>query len=260
MDTPEVTGGEQPASASAPVALASRGLTKTYGAGDAAVTAVDHVDLDIPGATLTAIMGPSGSGKTTLVHLLAGLDRPDSGDVWVGEDNLAALSDKQLARVRGRVVGFVFQGFNLIQTMTGRDNIQLPLRLNGLAHDKDWMATLVDMLGIDRELDRRPYEMSGGQQQRVAIARALITRPRVVLADEPTGNLDTHASAEILSHLRVSCRELGQSVVMVTHDPTAASYASRVLLFADGRVEGHITDPSPEAVLAGLDALAGVER
>ncbi|WP_084104621.1 ABC transporter ATP-binding protein [Demequina sp. NBRC 110056] len=260
MDTPAVTGGEQPASASAPVALTTRGLTKTYGTGDAAVTAVDHVDLDIPGGTLTAIMGPSGSGKTTLVHLLAGLDRPDSGEVWVGEDNLAALSDKQLARVRGRVVGFVFQGFNLIQTMTGRDNIQLPLRLNGLAHDKDWMATLVDMLGIDRELDRRPYEMSGGQQQRVAIARALITRPRVVLADEPTGNLDTHASAEILSHLRVSCRELGQSVVMVTHDPTAASYAGRVLLFADGRVEGHITDPSPEAVLAGLDALAGVER
>ena len=242
------------------VALTARGLTKVYGAGDAAVTAVDHVDLDIPGGMLTAVMGPSGSGKTTLVHLLAGLDRPDAGEVWVGDDNLAALSDKQLARVRGRVVGFVFQGFNLIQTMSGRDNIVLPLRLNGLPADPAWLATLVDMLGIDRELDRRPYEMSGGQQQRVAIARALITRPRVVLADEPTGNLDTHASAEILSHLRVSCRELGQSVVMVTHDPTAASYASRVLLFANGRVEGHITDPTPDAVLAGLDALAGVER
>ncbi|MFV0634551.1 ABC transporter ATP-binding protein [Demequina sp.] len=260
MDTPQETAGEGPTRASAPVALTARGLTKTFGSGSAAVTAVDHVDLDIPGGELTAIMGPSGSGKTTLVHLLAGLDRPDSGDVWVGNDNLATLSDKQLAKVRGRVVGFVFQGFNLIQTMTGRDNIVLPLRLNGLGQDQEWLATLVEMLGIDRELDRRPYEMSGGQQQRVAIARALITRPRVVLADEPTGNLDTHASAEILSHLRVSCRELGQSVVMVTHDPTAASYASRVLLFADGRVEGHITDPSPESVLAGLDALAGVER
>ena len=260
MNTAEVTRGEEPTPASAPTTVSARGLTKTFGTGDAAVTAVDHVDLDIRGGMLTAVMGPSGSGKTTLVHLLAGLDRPDAGEVWVGDDNLAGLSDKQLARVRGRVIGFVFQGFNLIQTMTGRDNIQLPLRLNGLPHDAAWMATLVDMLGIERELERRPYEMSGGQQQRVAIARALITRPRVVLADEPTGNLDTHASAEILSHLRVSCRELGQSVVMVTHDPTAASYASRVLLFANGRVEGHITDPSPDSVLAGLDALAGVQR
>ena len=256
----ETTAPEDATGASAPVALTARGLTKTYGSGDATVTAVDHVDLDIPGGVLTAVMGPSGSGKTTLVHLLAGLDRPDSGEVWIGDDNLAALSDKQLAKVRGRVVGFVFQGFNLIQTMTGRDNIRLPLRLNGLAQDDEWFAGLVEMLGITRELERKPYEMSGGQQQRVAIARALITRPRVVLADEPTGNLDTHASAEILSHLRVSCRELGQSVVMVTHDPAAASYAGRVLLFANGRVEGHITDPSPASVLAGLDALAGVER
>ncbi|GMA35390.1 ABC transporter ATP-binding protein [Demequina litorisediminis] len=246
--------------ATTPVALTARGLTKTYGAGEGAVTAVDHVDLDIPGGVLTAVMGPSGSGKTTLVHLLAGLDRPDSGEVWVGDDELTGLSDKKLAQVRGRVVGFVFQGFNLIQTMSGRDNIVLPLRLNRLPQDEAWLATLVEMLGIERELDRRPYEMSGGQQQRVAIARALITRPRVVLADEPTGNLDTHASAQILSHLRTSCRELGQSVVMVTHDPTAASYAGRVLLFANGRVEGHITDPTPESVLAGLDALAGVER
>ncbi|WP_062465252.1 ABC transporter ATP-binding protein [Demequina soli] len=243
-----------------PLALKARGLTKIYGAGDAAVTAVDHVDLDIPAGVLTAVMGPSGSGKTTLVHLLAGLDRPDSGQVWVGDDEITAMKDKQLARVRGRIVGFVFQGFNLLQTMTARENIVLPLRLNALPADDAWLASLVDMLGIGRELDRRPYEMSGGQQQRVAIARALITRPRIVLADEPTGNLDTHASAEILAHLRQSCRELGQSVVMVTHDPTAASYAGRVLLFADGKVAGHVTDPTPEAVLAGLDALAGVER
>ena len=254
------TAGDQPRSASAPLALTARGLTKTYGASDAAVTAVDHVDLDIAGGELTAVMGPSGSGKTTLVHLLAGLDRPDSGEVWIGGDKLTGLNDKQLARVRGRVVGFVFQDFNLIPTMTGRANIELPLRLNGLKHDKAWFAQLVEMLGIDRELDRKPYEMSGGQQQRVAIARALITRPRVVLADEPTGNLDTHASAQILSYLRVTCRELGQSVVMVTHDPTAASYASQVLLFANGRVDGHITDPTPASVLAGLDALAGGQR
>jgi len=242
------------------LALKARGLTKTYGSGPSAVTAVNHVDLDIPAGVLTAVMGPSGSGKTTLVHLLAGLDRPDAGQVWVGEDEITSLKDKKLAAIRGRIVGFVFQGFNLLQTMSARDNIVLPLRLNGLPLDDAWLASLTDMLGIGRELERRPFELSGGQQQRVAIARALITKPRVVLADEPTGNLDTHASAEILSHLRQSCRELGQSVVMVTHDPTAASYAGRVLLFADGRVAGHVNDPTPDAVLAGLDALAGVER
>ena len=242
------------------LAVRSRGLTKTYGAGEATVTAVDHVDLDVPAGVLTAVMGPSGSGKTTLVHLLAGLDRPDAGRVWVGDDEITSLKDKDLAKVRGRIVGFVFQGFNLLQTMSARDNIVLPLRLNAIDRDEEWFGGLVDMLGIGKELDRKPYEMSGGQQQRVAIARALITKPRVVLADEPTGNLDTHASAEILSHLRQSCRELGQSVVMVTHDPTAASYASKVLLFADGKVAGHIDNPTPESVLAGLDALAGVER
>ena len=242
------------------LALKSLGLTKTYGSGPSAVTAVNHVDLEVEAGVLTAVMGPSGSGKTTLVHLLAGLDRPDAGQVWVGDDEITALKDKDLAKVRGRIVGFVFQGFNLLQTMSARDNIVLPLRLNGIALDEAWLSSLTDMLGIGRELERRPFELSGGQQQRVAIARALITKPRVVLADEPTGNLDTHASAEILSHLRQSCRELGQSVVMVTHDPTAASYAGKVLLFADGRVAGHVTDPTPEAVLAGLDALAGVER
>ncbi|WP_062304302.1 ABC transporter ATP-binding protein [Demequina subtropica] len=242
------------------LAVRARGLTKTYGSGGAAVRAVDHVDLDVPAGVLTAVMGPSGSGKTTLVHLLAGLDRPDGGQVWVGGDEITAMKDRALAKVRGRIIGFVFQGFNLLQTMTARENIVLPLRLNALPPDDAWLDALVDMLGIGRELERRPYEMSGGQQQRVAIARALITKPRIVLADEPTGNLDTHASAEILAHLRQSCRELGQSVVMVTHDPTAASYAGRVLLFADGKVAGHVTDPTPDAVLAGLDALAGVER
>lgn len=252
--TADGAGGEQP------LALRARGLSKSYGSGPAAVTAVEHVDLDIDAGVLTAVMGPSGSGKTTLVHLLAGLDRPDNGQVWVGDDELTGISDAALARIRGRVVGFVFQGFNLLQTMSAADNIVLPLRLNQLPRDEDWYATLIDMLGIGRELERRPYELSGGQQQRVAIARALITKPRVVLADEPTGNLDTHASAQILSHLRSSCRELGQSVVMVTHDPTAASYAGKVLLFADGKVAGHIDNPTPDSVLAGLDALAGVER
>jgi len=242
------------------LALKARGLTKTYGTGASTVTAVNHVDLDIEEGVLTAVMGPSGSGKTTLVHLLAGLDRPDAGDVWVGDDQITSLKDKDLAKVRGRVVGFVFQGFNLLQTMSARDNVVLPLRLNGLPTDSEWFDSLTEMLGIGRELERRPFELSGGQQQRVAIARALITKPRIVLADEPTGNLDTHASAEILSHLRQSCRELGQSVVMVTHDPTAASYTGKVLLFADGRVAGHVNDPTPDAVLAGLDALAGVER
>ena len=253
MSQPSDTAGDA-------LALRARGLTKVYHSGPVSVTAVDHVDLDISPGILTAVMGPSGSGKTTLVHVLAGLDKPDSGQVWVGEDELTGISDSALARIRGKVVGFVFQGFNLLQTMSARDNILLPLRLNSVAHDAEWFASLVDMLGLGSELERKPYELSGGQQQRVAIARALITKPRVVLADEPTGNLDTHASAQILSHLRASCRELGQSVVMVTHDPTAASYASEVLLFADGKVAGHIKNPSPEAVLAGLDALAGVER
>ncbi len=243
----------------AELAVKARGLTKTYGSGDAAVTAVDHVDLDVPAGTLTAVMGPSGSGKTTLVHLLAGLDKPDYGDVWIRGEKLTGLADKQAARVRGRVIGFVFQGFNLLQTMSARDNILLPRRLNGLDTDDAWFDELVQMLGLTMDLNRKPYEMSGGQQQRVAIARALITKPAVVFADEPTGNLDTHASAEILSHLRQACRELGQSVVMVTHDPTAASYAGNVLLLADGRIAGHIDKPTPQSVLAGLDALAGIE-
>ena len=241
------------------IAVKARGLTKIYGTGAAAVAAVDHVDLDLPEGMLTAVMGPSGSGKTTLVHLLAGLDKPDSGDVWIRDERLTALPDKEAARVRGRVIGFVFQGFNLLQTMSGRDNIILPLRLNGIPLDEEWLDQLVTMLGIGGELARRPYEISGGQQQRVAIARALITKPHVVLADEPTGNLDTHASAEVLSHLRQACRELGQSVVMVTHSPAAASYAGNVILFADGKVAGHITDPTPDSVLAGLDALQGVQ-
>jgi len=247
--------------AEAPVlAVKARGLTKTYGEGEAAVTAVDHVDLDVPQGLLTAVMGPSGSGKTTLVHLLAGLDTADEGDVWIRDRQLTGLSDLETAHLRGRVIGFVFQGFNLLQTMSARDNILLPLRLNGIGRDDDWFDELISMLGIGKELARRPYEMSGGQQQRIAIARALVTKPHVVFADEPTGNLDTHASAEILSHLRQACRELGQSVVMVTHNPTAAAYAQNVVLLADGKIAGHIANPTPDSVLAGLDALAGVEK
>jgi putative ABC transport system ATP-binding protein len=241
------------------LAVKARGLTKIYGVGEAAVTAVDHVDLDVPQGVLTAVMGPSGSGKTTLVHLLAGLDRADSGEVWIRDQKLTGLGDRETAHLRGRVIGFVFQGFNLLQTMSAKDNILLPLRLNGVPRDDAWFDELVGMLGIGKELSRRPFEMSGGQQQRIAIARALITKPHVVFADEPTGNLDTHASAEVLSHLRQACRELGQSVVMVTHSPLAASYAGNVVLFVDGKVAGHITDPTPDSVLAGLDALAGVE-
>ncbi|MBN2176566.1 MAG: ABC transporter ATP-binding protein [Demequinaceae bacterium] len=248
------------AAEAAALAVKARGLTKIYGEGEAAVTAVGHVDLDIPQGILTAVMGPSGSGKTTLVHLLAGLDKADAGEVWIRDQKLTGLGDRETAHLRGRIIGFVFQGFNLLQTMSARDNILLPLRLNGVPRDDAWFDELISMLGIGRELSRRPYEMSGGQQQRIAIARALITKPHVVFADEPTGNLDTHASAEVLSHLRQACRELGQSVVMVTHSPIAASYGSNVILFADGKVAGHITNPTPDSVLAGLDALAGVER
>jgi len=237
----------QPAADSSGALLVLRGVGKAFSNG---VTALDNVDLAIREGDFLSLLGPSGCGKSTALRLIAGLSTPTAGAIeWLGSRGVDR-SD----------IGFVFQGFNLMQTMTARDNIVLPLRLNGLPVDEAWLADLVDLLGIGSELARKPHEISGGQQQRVAIARALITRPRVILADEPTGNLDTHASAQILAHLRQACRELGQSVVMVTHDPTAASYAGQVILFADGKVAGHVTDPTPDAVLAGLDALAGVAR
>lgn len=236
-------------------AVRARALTKTYGHGEAAVHALDGVDVDFYAGELTAIMGPSGSGKSTLMHLLAGLDSATSGFAFVGSTEVTRLDDKALTQLRRNRVGFVFQSFNLLPMFTAEQNIKLPVELANGTLDQEWFDTLVNTLGLASRLNHRPSELSGGQQQRVAIARALITQPDVIFADEPTGNLDTRAGAEVLSFLRRSVRELGRTVVMVTHDPSAAAYADRVILIADGAIAGEISSPTPESVLAGLDAL-----
>ena len=247
-----------PTTTTAP-AVRARGLSKVYGSGDVAVHALRSVDVDFHTGELTAIMGPSGSGKSTLMHLLAGLDTATSGQVHLGDTELTSLGDTRLTLLRRERVGFVFQAFNLLPMFTALQNITLPCELAGTKPDQQWLDTLVATLGLGDRLTHRPSELSGGQQQRVAIARALITRPDVLFADEPTGNLDSRSGAEVLSFLRTSVRELGQTIVMVTHDPVAASYADRVVLLADGRIAGHIERPTPESVLAGLDALRTVD-
>ncbi|WP_428980342.1 ABC transporter ATP-binding protein [Isoptericola cucumis] len=239
-------------------AVRARALTKTYGRGEAEVRALDGVDVDFAAGRFTAIMGPSGSGKSTLMHLLAGLDSATSGQAFVGSTEVTGLNDKALTAVRRTRVGFVFQQFNLLPMFTAEQNITLPVELAGGTVDKKWLGTLVDTLGLGKRLTHRPAELSGGQQQRVAIARALIAQPDVVFADEPTGNLDSRSGAEVLSFLRRSVRELGRTIIMVTHDPAAAAYADRVVLIADGKIAGDITDPTPESALAGLDALRTV--
>jgi len=239
-------------------AVRARALTKTYGRGEAQVRALDGVDVDFTAGRFTAIMGPSGSGKSTLMHLLAGLDSATSGQSFIGSTEVTGLGDKALTTLRRTRVGFVFQQFNLLPMFTAEQNITLPVELAGGTVDKEWLGTLVDTLGLSKRLTHRPSELSGGQQQRVAIARALIAQPDVVFADEPTGNLDSRSGAEVLSFLRRSVRELGRTIIMVTHDPAAAAYADRVVLIADGKIAGDITDPTPESALAGLDALRTV--
>jgi putative ABC transport system ATP-binding protein len=260
LDPAAPSGPAAPPAGPVLAASSARGLTKVYGAGAAAVHALVDVDVDFAAGQFTAIMGPSGSGKSTLMHLLAGLDSASSGTVRLGETPLTALGDDDLTRVRRDRIGFVFQSFNLLPMFTAAQNITLPLELAGTPVDDEWFDTLVGTLGLRDRLTHRPAELSGGQQQRVAIARALVTRPDVVFADEPTGNLDSRSGAEVLSFLRRSVRELGRTVIMVTHDPTAAAYADRVVLLADGRIAGDIDDPTPDAVLAGLDALRRLER
>lgn len=239
----------------APIAVSGRRLTKVYGDPPVTVVALAGVNVDFAAGHFSAIMGPSGSGKSTLLHVLAGLDSLSAGNVILGDTEITALNDTELTLFRRQHIGFVFQSFNLVPTYTAAQNIALPCELAGATPDRGWFSTLVDILGIGPRLEHYPAELSGGQQQRVAIARALITRPRVVFADEPTGDLDSRASAEVLALLRSSVRELGQTVVMVTHDPLAASYADEVVLLADGRVAGTIEDPSPDSVLTGLEAL-----
>ena len=235
--------------APARVALEATDLMKTYGSGDTAVRALDGVSVAFAAGEFTAIMGPSGSGKSTLMHCLAGLDTPASGSVRIGGTEISGLSDRALTLLRRRRVGFVFQSFNLLPTLTAEQNIRLPLELAGGKPEPGWWDTVITSLGLADRLRHRPSQLSGGQQQRVACARALITRPDVVFADEPTGNLDSKSGAEVLGFLRESVRELGQTVVMVTHDPVAASYAGRVLFLADGRVSGEMSAPTPQSVL-----------
>jgi len=238
----------------------ARALTKVYGRGAAEVRALDGVDVDFAAGAFTAIMGPSGSGKSTLMHVLAGLDQATSGTAQLGDTEITALGDDALTTLRRDRVGFVFQSFNLLPMFTAEQNILLPLELAGSAVDRPWFDTRVETLGRGQRLTHRPSELSGGQQQRVAIARALIAKPEVVFADEPTGNLDSRSGAEVLSFLRRSVRELGRTIIMVTHDPSAAAYADRVVLLADGRIAGDIENPTPESVLMGLEALRSVDQ
>ncbi len=230
-------------------------LVKVYGGGDAAVRAVDGISMHIPNGSFTAVMGPSGSGKSTLLHCVAGLDRPTSGTVRIGGTDLAGLKDKALTRLRRDRVGFVFQSFNLVPTLTAEENILLPLRLGKRTPDQGWFQGVVGSLGLGDRLGHRPAELSGGQQQRVAVARALVTQPDLVFGDEPTGNLDRTAGAELLALLRRSVDELGQTVVMVTHDAAAAAYADSVRFLADGRVVDELADPTVEGVLDRIGKL-----
>ncbi len=224
-------------------------LTKTYGKGDAAVRALDDVNVEFERGRFTAVMGPSGSGKSTLMHCLAGLDAPTSGRTFVGGRELGCLDDTALTQMRRDRIGFVFQSFNLVPTLTARENITLPADLAGVKIDKGWLDFLVSELGIGNRLSHRPNEMSGGQQQRVACARALINRPDLIFADEPTGNLDSKSAAETLAFLRRAVTEQGQSIVMVTHDPHATSYADRVVFLADGKVVGELAAPTADTVV-----------
>jgi putative ABC transport system ATP-binding protein len=230
---------------------AARGvdLVKVYGTGDAEVRALDGVSVDFAAGRFSAIMGPSGSGKSTLMHCMAGLDKVTSGQVFVGDVELSALNDKELTRLRRDKVGFVFQSYNLVPTLTAGENITLPMDIAGRQPDRAWVDRLIDIVGLRSRLSHRPSELSGGQQQRVAAARALASQPSIVFADEPTGNLDSRASAEILGFLRQSVHDFGQTVVMVTHDPSAASYAERVVFLADGRIVDEMADPTAERVL-----------
>lgn len=237
---------------SAPIAARATNATKVYGTGPARVHALDDVSIELPAQQFTAIMGPSGSGKSTLLHCLAGLDSLTSGKVTIGDVDLSSLSDRELTRLRRDRLGFVFQAFNLVPTLSAEENITLPLALAGRQPDRDWLDTIVATVGLGDRLSHRPSELSGGQQQRVAVARALVTRPDVVFADEPTGNLDSRAGEDILQFLRDAVDRTGQTIVMVTHDPVDAAHADRVLFLADGRFVDEMAAPSAESVLDRL--------
>ncbi len=230
-------------------AASARGATKVYGTGDTEVLALDDVDVDFAAGQFTAIMGPSGSGKSTLMHCMAGLDRLSGGSATIGDVDISTASEKQLTLMRRDRLGFIFQAFNLVPTLTAIENITLPMDLAGTKPDRAWLDNVIETVGLTNRLKHRPSELSGGQQQRVAVARALASRPQIIFADEPTGNLDSATGSEILAFMRHAVRELGQTIVMVTHDPVAASYSDRVVFLADGRITDQLTDPTPDAVL-----------
>ena len=237
-------------------AASAVGLSKTYGTGQAAVQALDDVTVDFAASEFTAVMGPSGSGKSTLLHCMAALDDATEGHVFIGDDDLTQLSDKALTRLRRDKIGFVFQAYNLVPTLTAGENITLPVDLAGATVDHDWFETVVATIGLGDRLSHRPSELSGGQQQRVACARALVSRPDIVFADEPTGNLDSQASAEVLGFLRRSVDDFRQTIVMVTHDPIAAAYTDRVVFLGDGRVVDELRNPNANDVLEEMKKLS----
>lgn len=237
------------------IAARARSATKEYGHGTGAVTALDRVDVDIRAGRLTAVMGPSGSGKSTLMHCLAGLDTLTSGQVFLGETDLGSLSERALTKLRRDRIGFVFQAFNLIPTLTAAENITLPLDLAGGRPDPAWFDRVVEVTALGDRLNHRPSELSGGQQQRVAVARALVGRPEIVFADEPTGNLDSRRGAAILELLRRAVDADRQTIVMVTHDPVAASFADSVSFLADGRIVDELFDPTPDRILDHMKSL-----
>jgi putative ABC transport system ATP-binding protein len=238
----------------APPAARSVRLTKVYGEGDTRVVALDEVDVAFRAGQFTAIMGPSGSGKSTLMHCMAGLDAVTDGQAYIGDTELSSLNDRQLTMLRRDKVGFIFQAYNLLPTLTALENITLPMDIAGRRPDQQWLDTVIDTVGLRQRLGHRPSELSGGQQQRVACARAMASRPAIIFADEPTGNLDSKSGADVLSFLRRSVTEMGQTIVMVTHDPVAASYASRVLFLADGRIVDEMLTPTRERVLERMKA------
>jgi len=242
-------GSAAAGSPDSPSAARAVAATKVYGSGDATVTALDGVDVEFAAQQFTAIMGPSGSGKSTLMHSVAGLDSLTTGQVFIGDTDLSTLNDRRLTTLRRDKIGFIFQAFNLVPTLTAYENITLPMILAGRTPDAEWTDLIVETVGLRDRLSHRPSELSGGQQQRVAVARALASRPEIIFGDEPTGNLDSRTGAEILDFMRRAVRELGQTIVMVTHDPVAASYAQRVVFLADGRIVDEISNPSAELVL-----------
>ncbi|MFF6996558.1 ABC transporter ATP-binding protein [Streptomyces sp. NPDC008313] len=231
------------------IAARARGLTKAYGSGETAVIALDSVDVDIARGRFTSVMGPSGSGKSTLMHCLAGLDTVSAGQVWLGDTEITGLKDSELTRLRRDRIGFMFQSFNLIPTLSAAENITLPMDIAGHRPDREWVDRVIDTLGLRARLKHRPAQLSGGQQQRVACARALASRPELIFADEPTGNLDSRAGLEVLGFLREAVDSLGQTVVMVTHDPGAAGHSDLVLFLGDGRIVDEMSRPTAEAVL-----------